>query len=150
MNKEQQIEEMAVIGCVRNPQAHTAEECEKCDFKQGYCNAYRHAESLYNAGYRKVPNNAVILTPGEITARINANYEERKGLEKQISLLEAEIATLKELNSPLLKNNGSLFLLSCQRMDYEDLIKENAQLKELIKAFSHNQNADIFKENKNE
>lgn len=33
--KQEQIEEMAVIGCVRNPQAHTAEECAKCDFKQG-------------------------------------------------------------------------------------------------------------------
>lgn len=52
MNKQEQIEEMAVIGCVRNPQAHTAEECSKCDFKQGMCNAYRHAEALYNAGYR--------------------------------------------------------------------------------------------------
>ena len=54
MTKQEQIEEMAVIGCVRNPQAHTAEECAKCDFKQGQCNAYRHAEKLYNAGYRKI------------------------------------------------------------------------------------------------
>ena len=53
MTKQEQIEEMAVIGCVRNPQAHTAEECAKCDFKQGRCNAYRHAEALYEAGYRK-------------------------------------------------------------------------------------------------
>lgn len=53
MTKQEQIKEMAVIGCVRNPQAHTAEECAKCDFKQGQCNAYRHAEKLYNAGYRK-------------------------------------------------------------------------------------------------
>ena len=54
MTRQEQIEEMAVIGCVRNPQAHTAEECTKCDFKQGQCNAYRHAEKLYDAGYRKV------------------------------------------------------------------------------------------------
>ena len=53
MNREEQIAEMAVIGCVRNPQAHTAEECAKCDFKQEQCNAYRHAEALYNAGYCK-------------------------------------------------------------------------------------------------
>ena len=46
--KQEQIDEMAVIGCVRNPQAHTAEECAKCDFKQGQCNAYRHAEALYS------------------------------------------------------------------------------------------------------
>ena len=54
MTRQEQIEEMAVIGCVRNPHAHTAEECAKCDFKQGKCNAYRHAEKLYNAGYRKI------------------------------------------------------------------------------------------------
>ena len=54
MTEQEQIEEMAVIGCVRNPQAHTAEECANCDFKQGQCNAYRHAEKLYDAGYRKV------------------------------------------------------------------------------------------------
>lgn len=54
MTKQEQIEEMAVIGCVRNPQAHTAEECAKCDFKQEQCNAYRHAEELYKAGYRKI------------------------------------------------------------------------------------------------
>ena len=54
MTKQEQIEEMAVIGCIRNPQAHTAEECAKCDFKQGKCNAYRHAEELYNTGYRKI------------------------------------------------------------------------------------------------
>lgn len=56
MTKQEQIEEMAVIGCVRNPQAHTAEECAKCDFKQGQCNAYRHAKALYNAGYHKTPD----------------------------------------------------------------------------------------------
>ena len=53
MTEQEQIAEIAVIGCVRNPQAHTAEECAKCDFKQGQCNAYRHAEKLYNAGYQK-------------------------------------------------------------------------------------------------
>lgn len=58
---------MAVIGCVRNPQAHTAEECAKCDFKQGQCNAYRHAEALYNAGYRK--------TPDDIKELIDVLYE---------------------------------------------------------------------------
>lgn len=46
--KQEQIEEMAVIGCTRVPQAHTAEECAECDFKQGQCNAYRHAEALYS------------------------------------------------------------------------------------------------------
>ena len=54
MTKQEQIEEIAVIGCVRNPQAHTAEECSKCVFKQGMCSAYRHAEALVQAGYGDV------------------------------------------------------------------------------------------------
>lgn len=46
--KQEQIDEMAVIGCTRVPQAHTAEECRDCYFKEGQCNAYRHAEALYS------------------------------------------------------------------------------------------------------
>mgnify|MGYP007080089465 CR=1 FL=1 len=65
MNKEQQIEEMAVIGCVRNPQAHNAEECAKCEFKNGQCNSYRHTEALYNAGYRKLSEDSVVLSRKE-------------------------------------------------------------------------------------
>lgn len=66
MNKEQQIEEMAVIGCVRNPQAHTAEECGKCDFKNGQCNSYRHAEAIYNVGYRQINENCAVITKAEL------------------------------------------------------------------------------------
>ena len=78
MTKQEQIEEMAVIGCVRNPQAHTAEECAKCDFKQGQCNAYRHAEKLYDAGYRKIK-------------------EKDETLEKQIKHLNTIVENLDEL-----------------------------------------------------
>ena len=78
MTRQEQIEEMAVIGCVRNPQAHTAEECAKCDFKQGQCNAYRHAEKLYNAGYRKIK-------------------EKDETLEKQIKHLNTIVENLDEL-----------------------------------------------------
>lgn len=78
MTKQEQIEEMAVIGCVRNPQAHTAEECAKCDFKQGQCNAYRHSEKLYDAGYRKIK-------------------EKDETLEKQIKYLNTIVERLDEL-----------------------------------------------------
>ena len=32
------VEELAVLGCVRNPQAHSKEECIKCEFKNNMCN----------------------------------------------------------------------------------------------------------------
>lgn len=108
MNKEQQIEEMAVIGCVRNPQAHIAEECAKCDFKQGCCNAYRHAEALYNAGYLKVSDSEAELQ--ELNIKY---YNEAKDLRRQLANTEVEnkwlsvklrqillnIDTVKEMNT---------------------------------------------------
>ncbi len=75
MTKQEQIEEIAVLGCVRNPKAHTAEECAKCDFKHGMCNAYRHAEALYNAGYRKLPEDSVVLSREEFKNYCNLSVE---------------------------------------------------------------------------
>ena len=94
-----QIEEMAVIGCARTPQAHTTEECTKCGFKNGRCNAYRHAEALYNAGYRKISEDSVVLSREEYE-RLNECYKvrafnklraENKQLKDRIAELEKEI-----------------------------------------------------------
>ena len=115
MTEQRQIEEMAVIGCVRNPQAHTAEECAKCDFKEGQCNAYRHAKALYDAGYRKVPENAVILTLEERDkemkeiARLNRVETELQELNikyyNEAKNLRREVAELKAENEKRLKAN---------------------------------------------
>lgn len=115
MNKEQQIEEMAVIGCVRNPQAHTAEECAKCDFKQGMCNAYRHAEALYNAGYGNVSEyraerellgsqikvlkqrlNDKYIEVDNLNRDYHNSFERLKAQEREIMQLKADYAKLQE------------------------------------------------------
>ena len=98
MNK--QIEDMAVIGCVRNPQAHTAEECAKCDFKNGQCNAYRHAEALYNAGYRKIPKDSVVLSREEQERILTATEKRIKELKRQI--LQARKETAEKILNELL------------------------------------------------
>ena len=96
MTDQEQIAEMAVLGCVRNPQAHTAEECAKCDFKHGMCNAYRHAEALYNTGYRKLPEDSVVLSKEELNKKYvsrdtyDAEIEYRKVLEKRVNKVTAE------------------------------------------------------------
>lgn len=54
MLEDIEIAEMAVVGCHRNPQAYTADECMKCEFKNGMCDAYKHAEKLYQMKYRKI------------------------------------------------------------------------------------------------
>lgn len=73
MTKQEQIEEMAKIMfgyvCTRT-------KCDSCKYpnKQKDCEAYRNAEALYNAGYRKIPENAVVIT--------NEEYKRLKILEK--------------------------------------------------------------------
>lgn len=95
--KQEQIDEMAVIGCVRNPQAHTAEECAKCDFKYGQCNAYRHAEALYNVGYRKTPDDIRelidVLAEG---ANLKEKLDEIKRLKSENKQLKTECALLDD------------------------------------------------------
>ena len=103
MTKQEQIEEMAVIGCVRNPQAHTAEECAKCDFKQGQCNAYRHAEKLYDAGYRKVDEfEECRKCPAWSGTDCTRNPYTEGCLDDKVNL-KNEIKRLKEENAFLLK-----------------------------------------------
>ena len=103
MTKQEQIEEMAVIGCVRNPQAHTAEECAKCDFKQGQCNAYRHAEKLYDAGYRKVDEfEECRKCPAWSGADCTRNPYTEGCLDETVNL-KNEIKRLKKENACLLK-----------------------------------------------
>lgn len=43
MVKDDIINEIAVLGCVRNPQAYTKEECMECIFNEHQCNAKRMA-----------------------------------------------------------------------------------------------------------
>lgn len=90
--KQEQIEEIAVIGCVRNPQAHTAEECSKCIFKQGMCNAYRHAEALVQAGYGDV---------SEYKAEIERLKAEFKQLETNAEILASCVMDLNHENYEL-------------------------------------------------
>lgn len=87
-----QIEEMAVIGCARTPQAHTTEECTKCGFKNGRCNAYRHAETLYNAGYRKIPKDSVVLSREEQEKILTATEKRIEELKRQILQARNETA----------------------------------------------------------
>lgn len=152
--KQEQIEEMAVIGCVRNPQAHTAEECAKCDFKQGQCNAYRHAEALYNAGYRKVPDGAVVLTPdyliakignlGELKEKIGSLTSEKEGWKrryidsgqrnKRLSIKNAQLkAENEELKAKLNARLTCNFVKTAQThavQDFAEKLKTRLEAKE--------------------
>ena len=110
MDKEQQIQEMAVIGCVRNPQAHTAEECAKCDFKNGQCNSYRHAEALYNAGYRKT-----------FTSDFASDFASETQKAYKEGYIKGSIDRMNECKIIIERN--------------EQLLKSNAQIEEILSEF---------------
>lgn len=126
--EQEQIEEMAVIGCVRNPQAHTAEECSKCDFKQGMCNAYRHAEALYNVGYGNV---------SEYETEIERLRQEVRDTDKMArNTIEQYRAENKELENALKQSEDNYSRaferLKAQEREIERLKAENDSLNKKI------------------
>ena len=64
MNDKYIIEELAVLGCTRNPQAHTTEECINCEFKNGMCDAYSHTKKILEYLFK----DSVVLTMEEKNA----------------------------------------------------------------------------------
>ena len=72
-----EIAELAVLGCKRNPQAHTTQECMNCEFHPHSCNQWEHAEKAINAGYQKIQEDSIVLSK-----------EEYDGLKKQVHALE--------------------------------------------------------------
>lgn len=58
--EQRKIASLAVLGCTRNPQAHSTEECLQCEFKHGMCNAYKHIKTIFDLGLN-----------GEIASEIN-------------------------------------------------------------------------------
>lgn len=86
MNKEEQIREMLlaipqkIVAYDMNPKGqHLYGEQRQ-----------QIAETLYNAGYRKVPNGAVILMPKERDEELKACNEKQAELEAEIEILKIQ------------------------------------------------------------
>ena len=103
MTKEQQIEELTML---------------LFNKAENYCNADGEiipnmiADTLYDAGYRKVPKGAVILSPEERDEEMKAYNEERK--ERENELLTMQMSCLSAY------------------FEVEQLQKENKQLQEQL------------------
>lgn len=61
MNDKKQIEKMAKVLC------GITKECRKCKLN-GKCLSYNSAELIYNAGYRKIPEGALVILDEEMEA----------------------------------------------------------------------------------
>lgn len=86
MNKEQQITEIA------NSMADTMSKSFGLRYKD-------FAEKIYDLGYRKVPDYAVILTPEERDEELKACNEKQAELEAEIARLKADNEALQMWNN---------------------------------------------------
>ena len=113
MNKEQQIKKMStIIGNVKPFYVETI------------------AEALYNAGYRKVPNGAVILTPKERDEELKACNEKQAELENEIYALKTNYDCLSEHCTDLEnKNVAAENMIDSQAKEIERLKGDNEALK---------------------
>lgn len=100
MNKEQLIKEICKLICA------TCAQFDGCAIN---CKAHRDtAEVLYKAGYRKVPDGAVILTPEERDEELKACNEKQAELEAEIERLKADNEALKMWNEAYTEENEKL------------------------------------------
>lgn len=92
--KKQEIEEMARTTC--NYNAKNFESCVEC-IKGGLlsCDRLVQAEKLYNAGYRKIPENAVVITREEYDELVNLQQTHSEELTNAIQSYEEDKADLK-------------------------------------------------------
>jgi hypothetical protein len=136
MDKEQQIEEMATF-------IHGRRD------KNG---SEKTAKALFEAGYRKVPKYAVILSPEEREEEIKANNEERKERENELLIMQMACCSAQFEVERLQKENEAL-----KRVDnrvafckaYDQIRAENKRLKAVNERFASNMKnvLEIEKEN---
>ncbi len=92
-NKEQQIEEIEqfIYDYVDSKQTERVYLCSSRvnELAKPFVHNKGIAEALYNAGYRKVPDGAVILTPEERDEELKACNEKQAELENEIERLKA-------------------------------------------------------------
>ena len=97
--KQKQIEEMAKI--IEEEQIRTANTTDGFQelMKKGV--AYCHSKAFYNAGYRKIPEDAVVLTGREnqkycaykiIEPQIRGCLDRERELEKRLETIRKEMA----------------------------------------------------------
>lgn len=94
MNKEKEIKEIEqfIYDYVDSKQTERVYLCSSRvnELAKPFVHNKGVANALYNAGYRKVPDNAVILTPEERDEEIKACNEKQAELETKIEILKIQ------------------------------------------------------------
>ncbi len=145
MNKEQLIEEMAKCKVCY-------QEFGKCPIGNNPCREYTNAENMYERGYRKVPDGAVILPPEERDEELKACNEKQAELENEIYGLKTNYDCLcghcTDLEKKIVAAEN---MIDSQAKEIDRLKADNEALKMWNEAYTEKneklkkQNADLQK-----
>lgn len=147
MDKQKQIEEMAKETCWQQiypcgddrPFCFLTHEVCKC-CKDNQCDHYEVCERIYNAGYRKIPENAVVLTKEEYE---KITYENEVYLMEARKVCQMEVETRHELEK--LKRDFDYNLVQERKQIRKETAEKFAKrLKEEAWAFSTDENGNIW------
>lgn len=116
MTKEQQIEEMTKL--IQAKEIHPCDDDEHCE--DCYCVCKGMAEMIYNAGYRKVPKYAVILSPEERDEEMKAYNEERVEFDRLKAENERFVSNMKNVLEIEKKNAVKEFARKVKKCSYCD------------------------------
>lgn len=135
MTKQEQVDEMAKYICNACEMGHGFDGCsyggrehyKRCSITQ------KTAKALYDAGYRKVPDGAVVLTPEDRDDEMKATNEilaERDDLKEKVESLKSEKEGWKMRYSDSGQKNKKLSIKNAQlKVEIEELKAElNARL----------------------
>lgn len=148
MNKEQQIEEIEqfIYDYVDSKQTERVYllSSRVNELAKPFVHNKGLAEALYNAGYRKVPDCAVILTPKERDEELKACNEKQAELENEIERLKADNEALQMWNNASAERNQKLYETNkCLKSNMKSVLeieKKNAvkEFAEKLKKKVHN------------
>ena len=151
MTKEQQIEEIeqVIYDYVDSKQREkvylfSSRVIEFVKVAKPFVHNKGLAEALYNAGYRKVPDCAVILTPKERDEELKACNEKQAELENEIERLKADNEALQMWNNASAERNQKLYETNkCLKSNMKSVLeieKKNAvkEFAEKLKKKVHN------------
>lgn len=132
MNKEQQIEEMTKL--IRAKETSPCDDdvhCEDC-----YCACKGMAETIYNAGYRKVPKGSFICSGSE--ANLDVEVCNNCGMQQADELFERdkEIERLEAENKRLSAKLGQILLSIDTVKEMNAMCNIDEQRKQAVKEFA--------------
>ena len=132
MNKEQQIEEMTKL--IRAKETSPCDDdvhCEDC-----YCACKGMAETIYNAGYRKVPKGSFICSGSE--TNLDVEVCNNCGMQQADELFERdkEIERLEAENKRLSAKLGQILLSIDTVKEMNAMCNIDEQMKQAVKEFA--------------